>query len=128
MEAVKLLYKKGETIYRPVSLLTVLSKVHNKARLSRLSQNLYPNILVTEQHGFGKHKSSESTTFRLTDSVFKYINQKHVAGIVHDLAKAFDCMNHEILSAELYFYGIPGVSEDWFRSCLTNSRQKVTVK
>jgi hypothetical protein len=38
MEAVKLLYKKGETIYRPVSLLTVLSKVPNKARLSRLSQ------------------------------------------------------------------------------------------
>jgi hypothetical protein len=37
MEAVKLLYKKGETIYSPVSLLTVLSKVLNKARLSRLN-------------------------------------------------------------------------------------------
>jgi len=40
-----------------------------------------------------------------------------VAGNLHDLAKASDCANLEILSAELYFYGIPGVSEDWFRSC-----------
>jgi len=75
MEAVKLLYNKGETIYRPVSLLTVLSKVPNKVRLSRLSEYLYTNILVTEQHGFRKHMSPESTTFRLTDSVFKSTNQ-----------------------------------------------------
>jgi len=75
MEAVKLLYKKWGRIYRPVSLLTVLSKVLNKARLSRLSQQLYTNVLVIEQHGFRKHMSSESTTFRLTDSVFKSINQ-----------------------------------------------------
>jgi hypothetical protein len=52
----------------------------------------------------------------------------HVAGILCDLARGFDCVNHEILSGELYFYGIPGVSEDWFRSCLTNRRQKVAAK
>jgi len=39
----------------------------------------------------------------------------HVRGIFCDLAKAFDCANHEILLAELYFYGIQGVSADWFR-------------
>ena len=42
-----------------------------------------------------------------------------------DLAKAFDCMNREILLAKLRLYGIQTVSEDWFRSCLTNRRQKV---
>jgi hypothetical protein len=68
--------------------------------------------------------SSESTTFRLT-VYLNLLTKMHVAGIVRDFPKAFDCVNHEILSAELYFYGIPGVSEDWFRSCFTNSRQKV---
>jgi hypothetical protein len=36
-------------------------------------------------------------------------------------------MNHEILLAKLHFCGIQGVSEDWFRSYLANSRQKVAV-
>ena len=52
----------------------------------------------------------------------------HVAGIFCDLTEAFDCMNHEILLAKLHFYGIRGVYEDWFRSYLTNTRQKVEVK
>ena len=56
-------------------------------------------------------------------------NQKmQVGGTFCDLAKAFDCVNHEILYAKLHFYGIQGVCEDWFRSCWTNRRQKVEVK
>jgi len=52
----------------------------------------------------------------------------HVGGIFSDLTKAYDCVSHGILLAELHFYGIWGVSEDWFRSCFTNKRQKVEVK
>jgi len=51
----------------------------------------------------------------------------HVGGIFCDFAKAFDCVNHKILSAKLLFYGIWGVSEDWFRFCLTNRSQQVEV-
>jgi hypothetical protein len=51
----------------------------------------------------------------------------HISEIFCDLAKAFDCMNHEVLLTVLYFYGIWGVFEDWFRSYLTNRRQKVEV-
>ena len=44
-------------------------------------------------------------------------NQKiHVGGTFCNLAKPFDCANHEILSAKLHFYGIWGVSEDWYGS------------
>ena len=52
----------------------------------------------------------------------------HVRGIFGDFAKAFHCMNHEILLAKLYFYGIRRPSEDWFRFYLTKRRQKVEVK
>jgi len=36
----------------------------------------------------------------------------YVGKILCDLAKDFDCMNHEILLAQLHFYGIQGVSEN----------------
>ena len=51
----------------------------------------------------------------------------YVRGIFYDLAKGFDCVNHEILSAKLPLYGIKAVSEDWFRFCLTNRSQQVEV-
>ena len=36
----------------------------------------------------------------------------HVGGIFCDLAKACDCVNHDVLLAKLHVYGIRGVSED----------------
>jgi hypothetical protein len=51
--------------------------------------------------------STEDAAFRLTDSVFKSINQTmHVGGIFCVLANDFDCVNHEILLAKLDIYGI----------------------
>jgi len=50
-----------------------------------------------------------------------------VGGIFCDLAKVFDCMNHDILLAKLHFYGIQGVSQFWFRSYVNNRRQNVEV-
>jgi hypothetical protein len=97
---------------------------------SRLSQHLHTNnILGPELHGFRKSTSTENVAFRLTYSVFKSPNQKiHVGGIFCDLAKAFDCVDHEIFFAKLHFYGIQGVTVDWFKSYLTNGRQKVEVR
>jgi hypothetical protein len=71
----------------------------------------------------------ENAAFRLTDRVFKSINQKmHVGGIFCDLAKVFDCISYEILLAKLHFYEIRGISEDWFRFYLSNRRQRVEGK
>jgi hypothetical protein len=37
-------------------------------------------------------------------------------------------VDHENLLAKLHFCGIRGVSEDYFRSCLANRRQKAAVQ
>ena len=59
---------------------------------NRLSHHLHiNNILVTEQNGFRKGVSTENPGLRLTDRVFKSINQKmNVEGIFCDFAKACD--------------------------------------
>jgi len=65
------------TNYRPIPLLAVFIKVLEKAMHSRLSQHLRANnMLVTEQYSFRKGISTEDAAFRLTDSVFKFVNQK----------------------------------------------------
>ncbi|GFG39007.1 hypothetical protein Cfor_08030, partial [Coptotermes formosanus] len=75
------------------------------------------------QHGFRKRISTKNVGFRITDRVFKSINQKmHIGGIFHDFAKAFDCVNREMLLAKLHFYGIQGIPANWLRSYLTNRR------
>ena len=97
---------------------------------SRLSQHLQTNnMLAPEQYAFRKGMSTEDAAFRLTDNVLKSLNQKlYVGGIFCDLSQAFDCVNHQILLPKLHFYGIQGITIDWFRSYLTNRKQKVAIK
>jgi len=47
----------------------------------------------------------------------------HVGGLFCDLARALDCVNHEIVLATLHFYGIIRVGAKWFSSYLANRKQ-----
>ena len=51
--------------------------------------------------------------------------KKYVMGIFIDLKKAFDTIDHNILSNKLYHYGIRGISNDWIKSYLENRKQFV---
>ena len=62
----------------------------------------------------------------LSDKIAKAIDdKKFMMGIFIDLSKAFDTLNHSILLQKLMNYGIRGISNDWFKTYLTERQQFV---
>ena len=46
-----------------------------------------------------------------------------------DVRKAFDSIDHEILSLKMHdYFGFVGTEVEWFRSYLTNREQQCTIK
>jgi hypothetical protein len=111
--------------YKPISLLTIFSKVLEKVMYSRSSHPVHTNkIIVPEQFGLRQGSSTENAAFMLTDSVLKSVYQKiYVGEIFCYLAKAFDCVNHEILLGKLQYYDIQGTVANWFRSSLIENKK-----
>ena len=63
----------------------------------------------------------------LIDEITKGLDEeKYAVSIFLDLSKAFDTVNHSIL-CKLDLYGIRGNENQWFRSYLSNRKQKVFV-
>ena len=103
--------------YRPISLLSVISKVLTGLR------NYTSHFISREQHGFliGRSCVTQLTT------VLHYIGGQLDAGkqidiIYLDMSKAFDKVDHIKLLGRLHQYGITGKLHDWFRSFDASNR------
>ena len=52
---------------------------------------------------------------------------KEILVVFVNLQKAFDTVDHQILLLKLNHYEIRGVSNDWFKSYLSNRNQYVSI-
>lgn len=82
------------------------------------------NIHIKEQYGFRTKLKTGNATHQVTNEILNALNTKLlVGGIICDLEKVFDCVNHRILLSQLQFYGITGKHYELYKSYLTNRYQ-----
>ena len=113
--------------YRPISLLTVLSKILEKTIYKRLYNFLIKeNILFTSQYGFRHgHSTIQASTEFLYNVLQGFEKDKFSLALFLDLSKAFDTIDHLIMLKKLEFYGIRGLPLKWFKDYLSNRYQYV---
>ena len=116
--------------YRPISLLTSISKLFEKVVFTQLYDYFRNNDLFYDsQYGFLKNHSTEYAAMELTDKILKDIDDKNISlAVFMDLSKAFDTLDHDILTKKLAHYGIHGTALQWFTSYLTDRSQCVEIE
>ena len=127
------LHKKGHsylmTNYRPVSLLSAISKLFEKVVYNQLYTHFQTyKLFYFSQYGFRKRHSTEFAALELIDKVLQNIDDKNATFAIYmDLLKAFDTLNHRILINKLSHYGIHGNELAWFSSYLCDRIQYVEI-
>ena len=115
--------------YRPISLLSSISKILEKIVANTLVNHLeINNLLCDNQYGFLRGRSTIHNITKLTTKISHDLNEKKfVIGVFLDLKKAFDTVSHNILLEKLTNLGIKDTSLAWFTSYLAERRQYTEI-
>ena len=115
--------------YRPISVLSVFSKIFERAISTRITKFISKYSLLSDsQYGFVKGKCTQDALLQFIEEIYDALNaKKYSAALYIDLRKAFDSVCHSILISKLEKYGIRGTALDWFKSYLSNRTQCVKI-
>ena len=128
-------HKKNEKCivnnYWPVSLLSVASKIFEKAIYNNLLNYIErENLLNINQSGFRANDSCINQLISITHEIYRAFNcnpSLEVRGIFLDLSKAFDKVWHQGLLFKLESFGIRGKLLNLLEDYLSNRFQRVLL-
>ena len=88
----------------------------------------FDNILFPSQCGFRKGYSAQHYLLVMVEKFKEAIDRGNVFGaLLTDLSKAFDCINHPLLIAKLYNYGVLTLSNNMIFSYLNNRSHQIKI-
>lgn len=94
--------------YRPISILSTMSKVFEILICPYISEHVKP-LITDHQHGFMKSRSTATNLISFVGRLAEAIDARQEVDVIYtDLSKAFDRVPHEILMRKLLNFGIHG--------------------
>ena len=130
---VKPLHKKDNKAnvenYRPITLLSLISKVYEKCIFDPLYEHV-ANLIPTTQFGFQKKKSTITQLLVYLGEIYSNvdISEQVVDAVYLDFSKAFDKIDHNILLSKLSKIGVRGNMLKVLQSYLKNRQQFVDIE
>ena len=127
------IYKEGvksdPNNYRPISVLPVISKLIERVVFDQFYEYLIVHDLLADtQSGFRPRHSTQTALLEATNEWYLNIDNGLINGVLFlDLKKAFDTVDHRILLQKLQLYGVDSNTLMWFKSYLTDRKQKTFV-
>ena len=100
--------KELRSKYRPISVLSFMSKLHEYAISDQLTKYIIDNDLFSlNQYGFRAQHSTELAALNIVDRLTYLMDQGKInLNIYIDISKAFDTLNFEILLDKLAHYEV----------------------
>jgi hypothetical protein len=127
------LYKKGDPAecgnYRPVSLLSALSKILEKVICKQMMSYLNKHdLLCPDQFGFRPKSQTNHVIQKMMNHISTNAteNRPTIATFL-DLSKAFDCLQYDKLFTKLESLGFEPTAINWFRNYLLDREQHVDL-
>ena len=114
--------------YRPISNLSVLSKLLERLVAKQLVRYLKDNDLLPRlQSAYRSNNSTETAVLKVLADILLALDSGDLAALVLlDLSAAFDTVDHATLLQRLQTsYGLHGTAINWFRSYLNGRSQCV---
>ena len=115
--------------YRPISLLSIPSKILERIVHRKLLHHLISNsILSPRQFGFRPGSSTQEAILTATHDWQSCLDRGlSSAALFLDMSKAFDKVPHHKLLLSLAAVGVSGPLLQWFKSYLSNRTQTVVL-
>ena len=114
--------------YRPVSILTAISKVFERVFGNQLS-TFFDQIFSKFLYSFRQRYSCQTSLLRMIEDWKSELDNGFIIRTVAiDLSKAFDSLPHGLLIAKLHAYGVDLSSCKLLASYLHNRHQRVKIK
>ena len=113
--------------YRPVSILSALSKIFEKLIFHQIDKYMMDKLSIY-LCGFRKGMSAQNCLLFMIEKWRKSLDKTGKCGVLlTDLSKAFDCLLHDLLIAKLHAYGFDYISLKLIHTYLTGRLQRVRV-